>query len=153
MATKFWRKRLIGTPWCWKQKKRRTLSHMSHNAVNSNIPTHCLKCSAHLPFIPERACSCFHLCGSWQKHSEGRHFVLWCDDNWGVSVGVDPESLPLVCVGINMFTAGTDVSVGLVSMQKNRWSIHYSFLIWTSYFEVIHMCVTQPQMTHTKWPI
>lgn len=61
---------------CTQKQKRGTLSHMSHDAVNSNIPAHCLKCSAHLPFIPEPARSGFHLCGSWQKHSEGRHFVL-----------------------------------------------------------------------------
>ena len=59
----------------------------------------------------------------------------------------------LLRVGINMCTAGTDVSVVLVSMQKSRWSIHYSFWIWTSYIEVIHVCVTHPQTTLTKWPI
>ena len=54
---------------------------------------------------------------------------------------VQTLSLYLLCVGINMCTAGTDVSVGLVSMQKNRQSIRYSFLIWATYIEVIHMCV------------
>lgn len=38
-----------------------------------------------------------HLCGSWQKHSEGSHFLLWWDDNWGVSMGPYPEPLLLVC--------------------------------------------------------
>jgi hypothetical protein len=81
----------------WKQKKRRTLSCMSHNAVSSNIPAHYLKCFAYLLFIAELARSGFHLCRSWQKRSEERHFALWCGDSWGVSVGAHPEPLALVC--------------------------------------------------------